>query len=375
MTKTQWRRYQRQKKANALKEITNVGKREGKQEAVFLMVKRSATERIFPPLPTLEKSCLVENDEMTSNFSGSEPSFDVICVVLVLPIEYDVPSEVSDVDSDSTEEMAIHRPLCYYVMNNGCVEDQHAFFERPMDSMKLHLKPLFIQAKINRVGVNKVLVDGGATVNLLSQSFLKKIGLFDSDLKPHNVILTNYEGTTENSLGAIEVDLVVGSICRTTTFMVVPSKGNFNVLLGREWIHGVGAVPSTLHQRIAIWRKDGLVENIEANQSYFLAEVNNITKKNFDKKLAFIPPVMSLGPKYTVSEDEMNSMKVTPKSDFVWEREFIDQNYIIVGDEETPLKEEDLLRTRSSAYKKVASSSAQKLPSRPISPEGWDVKK
>ena len=80
MTKTQWRRYQRQKKVNALKEITNVGKREGKREAVFEMVKRLDTERIFPPLPALEKNCPVEDDAMTSNFSGSEPSFDVICV-------------------------------------------------------------------------------------------------------------------------------------------------------------------------------------------------------------------------------------------------------------------------------------------------------
>ena len=124
------------------------------------------------------------------------------------------------------------------------------------------------------------------------------------------MVLTNYEGTTGNSLGAVEVDLVVGSISRTTMFMVVPSKANFNVLLGREWIHGVGAVPSTLHQRIVIWRKDGLVENIEADQSYFLAEVNNITKKTFDKKLASIPPVMSLGPKYTISEDERYSMRL-----------------------------------------------------------------
>jgi len=45
MTKTQWRRYQRQKKVNTLKEITNVGKKEEKQEAVFEMVKRPATER------------------------------------------------------------------------------------------------------------------------------------------------------------------------------------------------------------------------------------------------------------------------------------------------------------------------------------------
>ena len=77
-------------------------------------------------------------------------------------------------------------------------------------------------------------MDGGATVNLLPQSFLKKIGLFDSDLKPHNVVLTNYEGTTGNSIGVVEVDLVVGSISRTTMFMVVPFKANFNVLLGRE---------------------------------------------------------------------------------------------------------------------------------------------
>ena len=68
-------------------------------------------------------------------------------------------------------------------------------------------------------------------------------------------------------------------------------------------------------------------------------------------------------------------MKLTPRSGFVWEREFIDQNHIIVGDEETPLKEEDVLRTRSTSYKKVASSSAQKSPSSPISLEGWDIKK
>jgi len=127
----------------------------------------------------------------------------------VLPIKYDVPSEVNEVESDFTEEMAIHRPLCDYVMNNGCVEDQHAVFERPDVSMRLHLKPLFIQAKINGVGVNKVLVDGGATINLLPQCFLKNIGL-------------------------VEVDLIVGSVSRTTMFMVVPSKANFNVLLSRE---------------------------------------------------------------------------------------------------------------------------------------------
>ena len=122
-------------------------------------------------------------------------------------------------------------------MNDGCIENQHAIFEKPGYTMNHHLNPIFIQAKINGVGVNKVLVDGGATINLLPQSFLSKIGLIDTDLKPHNVVLTNYEGMTGNSLGAVEVELIVGSVSRTTMFMVVPSKANFNVLLGREWIH------------------------------------------------------------------------------------------------------------------------------------------
>jgi len=51
-----------------LKDVTNVDKGEGKQETVFEMVKRSATERIFPPLPTLKKDFPEEDEELTSNF-------------------------------------------------------------------------------------------------------------------------------------------------------------------------------------------------------------------------------------------------------------------------------------------------------------------
>jgi hypothetical protein len=86
----------------------------------------------------------------------------------------------------------------------------------------------------------------------MPQSMLPKIGKFDSDLFAHNIVLLNYEGKTGYSMGAIQVDVVVGSIVRPTFFLVVQSKANFNLLLGKELIHGVGAVPSTLHQRLII---------------------------------------------------------------------------------------------------------------------------
>jgi hypothetical protein len=44
-------------------------------------------------------------------------------------------------------------------------------------------------------------------------------------LKPHNVILSNYEGNAGHSLGALQVSLKVEIVVRTTLFMVVPSNG------------------------------------------------------------------------------------------------------------------------------------------------------
>lgn len=60
-------------------------------------------------------------------------------------------------------------------------------------------------------------------------------------------MLTNYEGKIGSTLGAIEVELTVGTVTRSKMFMIVETKANYNMLLGREWIHGVGAVPSLMH--------------------------------------------------------------------------------------------------------------------------------
>jgi hypothetical protein len=76
--------------------------------------------------------------------------------------------------------------------------------------MKSYLKPLFIQVKVDEVSVK--LVDGGVAVNLMPQSLLKRIGKTDKDLKPHNVILSNYEGKAGHSFGALQVSLIVGLV-------------------------------------------------------------------------------------------------------------------------------------------------------------------
>ena len=132
------------------------------------------------------------------------------------------------------QEMARHRPMCYYVMNNGCMEEHNTFFEPPTEAMKNHLKPLFIRANIGEVTINKILVDCGATINIIPQSMLGKLGKRDADIKPHNMVLSNYEGGIGTTMGVIQLDLKVGSILRPAMFMEISAKPNYNLLLGRE---------------------------------------------------------------------------------------------------------------------------------------------
>lgn len=71
--------------------------------------------------------------------------------------------------------------------------------------------------------------------------------------------------------------------------MVISSKANYKLLLGRKWIHGIMAVPAMLHQNLSIWHPDEIIENIEADQSYSMAEVNHVYGKHFGKNLARYP--------------------------------------------------------------------------------------
>ena len=141
------------------------------------------------------QKCLTNDDDvMIDDFeSDEESSLNINCnMVYVLPHEYDQVMEVEDSGEVDEAEMARHKHVCYYIMNNGTVEEQNAFFEHPDQSMKNHLKPLFIRGKVEGVGINNILVDGGEIVNLMPQFMLKRIGMFDTNIKPHNMVLSNY---------------------------------------------------------------------------------------------------------------------------------------------------------------------------------------
>lgn len=83
---------------------------------------------------------MVAEDEMlTDDFgSRSEASLDILVgVVSVILREFNQITEIEDTDSNTEREMVAHKSVCYYMMNNGCMEEKNALFERPDEAMKI----------------------------------------------------------------------------------------------------------------------------------------------------------------------------------------------------------------------------------------------
>ena len=128
--------------------------------------------------------------------------------------------------------------------------------------MTLHIKANIVGEKVNRI-----LVDGGATINLLLESMLTKFGKTVDHLIKANVVVSDFTGKTSIWKGIVMLNMKIGLVDRITPFVVVASKAGYNALLGREWIHGAGVVPSTLHQKLIIWNDEGNVEIVQADDS------------------------------------------------------------------------------------------------------------
>jgi hypothetical protein len=107
--------------------------------------------------------------------ADGEPKVDINMVVL-LPKDFMAPfdSNVSD------EELG---------MAHLTLEPTQAIFENPEDEKRQHLKALSLRGFVNGKPVTRMLVDGGAVVNLMPYTLLGKFGKCDEDLTQIDMML------------------------------------------------------------------------------------------------------------------------------------------------------------------------------------------
>jgi hypothetical protein len=118
--------------------------------------------------------------------------------------------------------------------------------------------------------VGHMLMDGGASINILPLLLFKNFGHIEGDLKRTNLSLSYFAGDPMKAKGIICKKLMVGSKTVPIALFVVDIKGCYKVLLGEDWIHANECVLSTLHQCIIHWISDE-VEVVQANEDVCIA--------------------------------------------------------------------------------------------------------
>jgi hypothetical protein len=111
---------------------------------------------------------------------------------------------------------------------------KEAIFQKPKVTEN-NLKALCMNGHINGKPISRMLVDGGAIVNLMSYSLLKKLGGSDDELIKTNMTVSGVGGGEPiGAKGVISMELTIGSKTLATTFFVAETQGNFSLIIGRD---------------------------------------------------------------------------------------------------------------------------------------------
>ena len=150
---------------------------------------------------------------------------------------------------------------------------QQTIFDKPVKYR--HLKALYVKGFVDGKPMNKMLVDGGASVNLMPYTTFHKLGKGPGDLIETDMMLKDFGVMRLRPGGAMNVELTIGSKTLLTTFFIIDGKGSYSLLLGRDWIQANYYVPSTTHQCLIQWHGDD-VELVRADESMSIATADPV---------------------------------------------------------------------------------------------------
>ncbi|XP_050254821.1 uncharacterized protein LOC126700655 [Quercus robur] len=110
-----------------------------------------------------------------------------------------------------------------------------------------------------------VLVDQGSAVEVMYLDLYKGLNLKLEDLSPYDSPLVSFEGKTVTPKGMIRLLVQTDSDVVEVNFIVVDAYSSYTAIVARSWLHALGAVPSTLLQKVK-YPSGGQVKVIIGNQ-------------------------------------------------------------------------------------------------------------
>ena len=155
-------------------------------------------------------------------------------------------------------------------------EPKRARLERPLvlgfsDEDKIgtiqpHDDALVITLRIGGYDVKRVMVDQGSVAEIMYPNLYKGLSLRAEDLIPYSSPLVSFEGKVIIPKGQIRLPVQTGSETVEVDFIVVDAYSPYTAIVARPWLHTLGEVSSTLHQKIK-YPSGGQIEEILGDQT------------------------------------------------------------------------------------------------------------
>ncbi|KAF1898641.1 hypothetical protein Lal_00023648 [Lupinus albus] len=137
------------------------------------------------------------------------------------------------------------------IINNIMIDNFISFSDQevPIEG-RGHTRPLHISVMCKDFVIGRVLIDNGASLNVMTKRTLSKLPVGDAILGPSSTVVKAFDGARRDVLGEIELPIKIGPCIFKVLFQVMDINPSFSCLLGRPWIHSASAIPPSLHQKV-----------------------------------------------------------------------------------------------------------------------------
>ena len=137
--------------------------------------------------------------------------------------------------------------------------------EDKIGTIQPHDDALVITLRIGGYDVKRVKVDQGSATEIMYPDLYKGLNLKAEDLMPYSSPLVSFEGKIIISKGQVKLPVQTGSEVVEVDFIVVDAYSPYTVIVAKPWLHTLGAISSTLHQKVK-YPSDGQIKEILGDQ-------------------------------------------------------------------------------------------------------------
>ena len=138
--------------------------------------------------------------------------------------------------------------------------------EDKIGTIQPHDDALVITLRIGGYDVKRVIVDQGSATEIMYPDLYKGLNLKAEDLTPYSSPLVSFEGKIIIPRSQVRLPVQTSSEVVEVDFIIMDAYSPYTAIVARPWLHTLGAVSSTLHQKVK-YPSEGQIREILGDQS------------------------------------------------------------------------------------------------------------